>query len=99
MSPKSKTSNSLCFPQSIKSPAKAGRARCIQASNPMMGSNARRNGGTCDLVKLGDAYRLIYESGPHDALTDIALATLRALIERRMGRALQSNENAEVCQP
>lgn len=62
----------------------------------MMGSNARRNGGTCDLVKLGDAYRLIYESGPHDALTDIALATLRALIERRMGRALQSNENAEV---
>lgn len=59
----------------------------------MTGSNARRNGGTCDLAKLGDAYRLIYESGPHDALTDIALATVRALIERRMGRALQSNEN------
>lgn len=62
----------------------------------MTGSNARRNGGTCDLAKLGDAYRLIYESGPHDALTDIALATVRALIERRMGRALQSNENDQM---
>lgn len=65
----------------------------------MMGSNARRNGGTCDLVKLGDAYRLIYESGPHDAMTDIALATIRALIERRMGRALQSNENDSTVPP